>query len=488
MKTEVLNEAKTLFVEGLKCLQNNDYKNAEVKFIKSLDLAPGRLSIIHNLISIYINTNQKNKLNDILNRFQNLKDKKEIIYGTAFLFYFNNDYLRSIETCNKIIKDKQFQDIIQDLLASNFKKQKNFLSALKIYKKKIKENKNHLVFYNIGLLFSELGRTKIADYYFNKCKKINDNDHTNLHSLALCKLKLKDFKNGFLLYENRWKKKDPLEMKFQQIESPNSISEIKDKKLIIWDEQGLGDTLQFSRFVIDLLKFTNQITFVVNLKLSQILSSLNQNISVTNYENVNLENFDYQIPLCSIPKYLKIKHTEDINFYPLKNNTGFENKILLDNKKLNIGLSWSGNKKYFLDSYRSIPFKYFQNILKFKNINFFKLSKDTRIEEKKEYNLYTNLINLGDRSLIEVSEYIKKLDLVISSDTSIIHLAGILNKKSILLLNYNSDWRWFDDNNKTIWYPSVEIIKQERFDSWDEVFIKLENKIMNLDLLKKKPG
>ena len=486
MKAETLNDAKTLFDEGLKFLQSNDYQNAEVKFIKSLDLAPGRLSIIHNLISIYINTNQKNKLNDILNKFRNLKDKKEILYGTAFLYYFNNDFLNSIEICKKIINYGQFKDAIEDLLASNFKKQKDFLSSLKIYKKKLNENKNYLVFYNIGLLFSELGRTRIAKYYFDKCNEIKKNDYTNLHSLALCKLKLKDLKNGFLLYENRWKKTDSAKIKFQHIRSPNSISEIKDKKILIWDEQGLGDTLQFSRFIIDLLKFTKKITFVVNSKLSQILSDLDQNILVTNYDNINLESYDYQIPLCSIPKYLNIKKIEDFNFYKLNIKTGFENKIFLDNKKLNIGIAWSGNKKYFLDSYRSIPFKYFNNILKLQNINFFKLSKDNKDEEKNEYDLYPNLINLGDRSLVEVSEYIKNLDLIISSDTSIIHLAGILNRKSILLLNFNSDWRWFDDNDQTIWYPSVNIIKQEKFDSWDEVFVKLENKIKSLNLNIKK--
>ena len=486
MKENNLENAQVLFQEGIKYLQEENYEIAEQKFIESLKLAPGRLSIIHNLISIYINTNQKNKLNNILNRFKNLSNEKEILYGKAFLYYFNNDFLNSIKICKTIINYSQFKDAIEDLLASNFKKQKDFLSSLKIYKKKLNENKNYLVFYNIGLLFSELGRTRIAKYYFDKCNEIKKNDYTNLHSLALCKLKLKDLKNGFLLYENRWKKTDSAKIKFQHIRSPNSISEIKDKKILIWDEQGLGDTLQFSRFVIDLLKYTKQITFVVNLKLSQILSGLNQNIVVTDYENINLENFDYQIPLCSIPKYLNIKNIENINFYKLQNNTGFENKISLDNKKLNIGLAWSGNKNYFLDSYRSIPFKYFKNILKFQNINFFKLSKDTSIEEKKEYDLYPNLINLGDRSLIEVSEYINNLDLVISSDTSIIHLAGILNKKSILLLNYNSDWRWFDDNDQTIWYPSVDIIKQEKFDSWDEVFVKLENKIKSLNLDKKK--
>ena len=197
MKKETLDKAKILFEEGVRFLQINDYVNAEIIFNKSLDLVPGRLSIIHNLISIYVNTNQRNKLNDILKRFQNLSDEKEIIYGKAFLHYFNGDFLKSIENCRKIIHDERFKDTIQDLLASNFKKIKDFLSALKIYKKKLKESKKLLVYYNIGILFSELGRPRIAHYYFNKCKQIKNDDFTNLHSLALCKLKLKDLKNGF---------------------------------------------------------------------------------------------------------------------------------------------------------------------------------------------------------------------------------------------------------------------------------------------------
>ena len=487
MNNKNLEEAKIFFTEGLKFLQEENYQEAEIKFIKSLDLSPGRLSIIHNLISIYINTDQKYKLKKLLENYKNLSEEKEILYGKAFSFYFENNYLDSIAVCKKIVEFQEFKFSIQDLLASNFKKQKKFLDALKLYKQKLKEKKNHLVFYNIGLLFSELGRTRIAKYYFNKCREIKKDDHTNLFSLALCKLKLKDFENGFLLYENRFKKQNPIELKFQHIKSPNFLSEIKDKKILIWDEQGLGDTLQFSRFVIDLLKFTDQITFVVNSKLSQILSGLDKNILVKSYDNLNSENFDYQIPLCSLPKYLDIKTTEEINFFSLKYINKFDNHLLLDNKKLNIGIAWSGNKEYFLDTYRSIPFKYFKNILNLKDINFFKLSKDSRDEDKDKFTLYPNLIDLSKRSLAEVSDYIKHLDLVISSDTSIIHLAGILNKKSILLLNYNSDWRWFDGINNTVWYPSVQVIKQSKFNSWNEVFTKLEKKLEKLKLDKKKP-
>ena len=78
------------------------------------------------------------------------------------------------------------------------------------------------------------------------------------------------------------------------------------------------------------------------------------------------------------------------------------------------------------------------------------------------------------------------LDLVISSDTSIIHLAGILNINSVLLLNYNSDWRWFDDSKSTIWYPSVKILKQNKFDDWTNVFVELQQILKNYTSDKKK--
>ena len=94
--------------------------------------------------------------------------------------------------------------------------------------------------------------------------------------------------------------------------------------------------------------------------------------------------------------------------------------------------------------------------------------------------------DLGHNSIHEISKIISQLDLVISSDTSIIHLAGILNVKSILLLNFNSDWRWFNDTKKTIWYPSVDIIKQKKFDSWENVFKELETKLK--ELIHKKKG
>ena len=150
-------------------------------------------------------------------------------------------------------------------------------------------------------------------------------------------------------------------------------------------------------------------------------------------------------------------------------------------KDINIGLSWSGNPNYAVDEYRSISFKNFKTILNLENVNFFKLSQNIKEDELVDYNSSKNILDYGKKSLFEVANLMEHLDLVISSDTSIIHLAGILNVKSILLLNYNSDWRWFDDREKTNWYPSIKIIKQNKFDNWSYVFDQLRDELSRLE-------
>ena len=472
-------KAKKLFQLGLNNLQNENYVDAEEKLLECLKLVPNRISTLQNLIAIYIATEQKNKLKEILNYHNHLINEHEIQHGFAYDQYFDHNYSKSIEICKKLINLDNFKDSISDLLASNFKKQKLFLQALKIYKKKLKEKKDHLTYYNIGTLFFVLGRINKAKYYFKKSEDLKKIDNSNLWNLSLCHLTLGNLDEGFELYEYRWLKKSnkPIK-KFDNIKTPLNTDEIINRNILISDEQGLGDTIQFSRFVIELLKFTKKITFVVNSKLVKLLSNLDKNINVIEYKDLKTNDFDFHLSLCSLPLLLRIKDINDINYYPLNFNN--KNKINFDKNNINIGLSWSGNPNFPLDEYRSISFENFKEILNIKKVNFFKLSQNVRNKEFLDYHSFSNLFDFSDKSLFEISEVMKELDLVISSDTSIIHLAGILDIKSILLLNYNSEWRWFEDDKKTVWYPSVEIIKQKTFNSWDNVFYELKEKIEKL--------
>ena len=486
MNSDSLNQAKSRFLAGIKFFNEEKYELAEKNFLESLDLAPQRLSVISNLIKVYIVTKQIQKLDEILNKHKNLNKDKEILFGEAYNFFFKESFDQSIKVCNQIVKNKDIRYPIQDLLASNFKKKGNFLEALKIYKKKLRENENdYKIYYNIGCLLFELGKIHQANYYFKKSKNLNPNFADISWRQSLCALTLKDFKNGFSLYEDRWKRENHPKIKFDNIKSPNDISQIKDKKILIWDEQGLGDTINFSRFVIDVLKYTKNVTLVVDKKLKDILSKLDTEIHVVDYESLEEINFDFQIPIGSLPKLLNILTTDDIKFYKLSLP---ERKIKIkytDSDKFNIGLAWSGNPNYPMDKYRSISFDKFDELLQIEKFNFYKLSKTSKNPTSINQKNSSNIFDFGEKSLFEISEIIGELDLIISADTSINHLAGILGKKSILLLNYNNDWRWFDDKSKNHWYPSVKIIKQSNFNSWDKVF---ENLIIEVEEVNKKKG
>ena len=486
MNTKTFNEAKLKFTEGIKFFNEENYELAEKNFLESLDLAPQRLSVISNLIKIYIVTKNIKKLNEILIKYKNLEKEKEILFGEAYNSFFKEDFDQSIKICNQIVNDNDSKYSTQDLLASNFKNKGNFLESFKIYKNKLLEYKNdYKIYYNIGCLLFELGKVRQANYYFEKSKNLNPNFADITWRQSLCYLTLKDFKNGFLLYEDRWKRENHPNIKFNNIKTPNNISEIKDKKILIWDEQGLGDTINFSRFVIDILKFTKDVTFVVDKKLKDILSKLHTEIFVVDYQNLKEINYDFQIPTGSLPKLLNILTTDDIKFYKLSLPETKIKKKYIDNDKFNIGIAWCGNPNYPMDKYRSISFEKFNKLLQLKKFNFYKLSKTSKNSSPISEENSSNIFDFGDKSLFEISEIIRDLDLVISVDTSINHLAGILGTNSILLLNYNNDWRWFDDKRKNHWYPSVKIIKQTSFNSWDEVF---ENLIIEVEKMYKKKG
>ena len=468
-----VSKAKQKFIEGINFFENKDYESAEIRFLESLKLTPGRLSIVGNIIKVYVVTKQSKKLEKLLEDYDS-ETNKDITFGKAFNCYYKDNYKQSINLCNDLIKYEDLRYPIQDLLALNYKKLYQFIDALKIYKKKLSYIKDDFkIYFNIASLFFELGKYNKALIYFEKSKELNiDNADINWR-ISLCKLSLQDFKKGFELYENRWKRQNNPKKKFSEIKFPKKISDIKDKKILIWEEQGLGDTLQFSRFVVDLKKFTKNITFVVNQKLFPILQNLSSNINIKNYDQINMIDFDYQIPICSLPKFLNISKKEEIKFYKLEinNDENLEKKAISSNLK--VGIAWAGNPNYPMDKYRSIPFKTFSTILKVKNVEFYNLSNNHDENINSAVKNYEHFFDLGKKTFYEIAQSMKNLDIVVSVDTSIIHLAGLLDVKSILLLNHNADWRWFNDDKKTIWYPSVQIIKQTKFNYWGDVFEKL---------------
>ena len=158
-------------------------------------------------------------------------------------------------------------------------------------------------------MLSEIGKNKFALNFYLKCKELKPEFKSCLWNLSHCYLKLGKLDLGFNLYENRFLNENPVPKKFEEFKDVKSLDELAGKKVLILDEQGLGDTINFSRFVVDLLYFTKNITFVVNHSLVDLLENLNENINVVDYDflKTNPQKFDYQISLGSLPRLLKIK-------------------------------------------------------------------------------------------------------------------------------------------------------------------------------------
>ena len=479
MNQNNLEKAKKYFNNGLQYFNAKDYIKAETEFLESLKFYPNRISVIINILQIYLLTENLIKIEIFLNRFQ---DNNIISIIKSYQYYLLKKYDKSIAECEDLLKSEleNIKTQIYDLLAKNFFKKENFLKTIFYYKKIKSINKNdYLNYYNIGCLFLLLGRKKQAYYYFKKSNRINPVDNLVTWNLAWCSLALGHLDMGFKLFEKRWDIVEGHKKRFVNIHEINNLEHIINKKVLVWDEFGLGDVIQFSRFVIDLLKYTKKITLVVNKSLVQLLNFLDKDIKVTTYEDLNVEDIDYQISICSLPRILRLKNFQDITFKKiiLPNTYPQEfRKYNIKDDTFNVGVAWSGNPKNSNDIYRSIPFKNFDSIFRIPKTKFFRLHQN--LEENAFNN--NNITDLGDKNFFELSYFLKKLDLIISVDTSIIHLCGILGIKSILLLNLNSDWRWFLDDEKTIWYPSIQIFKQRCYDNWNNVFEKLNSEILLL--------
>jgi len=479
-------DAKIAFEDGIEFLKNEDYDSAEIKFLKSLELVPNRASVIYNLIHIYIKCKNKEKLEKLIDQCRDIEKTREIKLAIAYKEYFNKCYEKSIKISESLIDYsslKREDDQVLFLLALNYKNLGNYLKTLNIYRKIFFRNRDDdAILENIGYFFLEQGKINKAYHYFKKGYDINSNENNILWNISMCKFKVGDLHNGFKLFEKRWDISGAGKKKFTNIKSVRSINEIYNKKILIWDEQGLGDTIQFSRFVLDLLKYTKNITLVVNKKLKKLLSFLSSDILVEDYDSLkNHDYFDFQLPICSIPALLGIKKKSDIVYKKLeiKEQNFNINDSIFSKDKLNIGFAISGNTHYRFDKFRSINFKDFENFLTINKIKFFKLN--TNIKQQDLLRFYSYKIHdLGDKDFYELIFYLKKLDLVVSVDTSIIHLCGTLNIPSILLLSFNSDWRWFDDETKTVWYPSVKIIKQKKINNWQFVFDRLLEHLQNI--------
>ncbi len=253
---------------------------------------------------------------------------------------------------------------------------------------------------------------------------------------------------------------------------------LEGRSILIHTEQGLGDVLQFVRLLPVIRRQARRLVFACQPPMRAFLRSLPCIDEFFPVDDPGEIHFDVYCALLSLPALLRM---DGSNYYssvpyvypnPLRVQAWGERMQSFCGFK--IGLSWQGNPTFHGDKFRSIPLRYFAPLGQIPGVTLFSLQKGAGLEQvefNREQLPITAFPDLaGDGTFHDTAALMQHLDLVISSDTAVAHLAGALGRPVWVLLARNSDWRWLIDRPDSPWYPTMRLFRQRTLGDWTPVF------------------
>ena len=481
---------KKILTKGIDEFNKGEYENCRRTFTSALKKFPKEIEIYTYLIPVLINQNRLEDATIHANKLYNLNKKNEVGLTYLGIIYFKQK--NYIESLKFFLKSLSLQPknhntllntgIILHKLGRNSEALEYLESSIEI------EPNNSMAFHNLGSIYEDESKYSQAKENFKKAISLNKQDYDSIHGLSLIQLSEGDYENGLENYEARFFISNRnVELRHRNIPRLDTLQNIEKKRVLIWFEQGMGDSIQFSRYVKLIIKLKAEVTFEVQEPLVSFFER-QLNCKVVKHENSN--NFDYQIPLLSLPRLFKtnINNIPKIDTYLESDKQKYVNwkdHLSLSNQKLNVGIAISGNPNHIKDKRRSIDLKKLLNLRNYCKL--YLIQKELYKEDMSIVRNCDDILFLGDnKSWIDFNDtcaIVDNMDLIISIDTSLIHLAGSMNKKSILLLSKPADWRWTENFNKIPnWYNSLLAIRQSEKNTWDLAVKEIENFIKSNQL------
>ena len=364
--------------------------------------------------------------------------------------------------------------------------------ALASYEKTVEINPHHAVaLYNLGNLLKKSDRLEEAIVRFDQAiatnaEKVLADSRWN-KSLAL--LVMGNFKEGWPEYE--WREIA------NKVNYPHFLNKSKErlwlgeqslqgKTILIYFEQGYGDTLQFCRYITLLKNIGAKVIFEVQKPLLGLLSTLD-GVDQLIPENHKAPSYDYHCPLISLP--LAFKTDLDNMPAPARYLSSEPEKLkqwqaqLGENKKIKVGIAWSSTSSFKYDQFRSLELAQFMKALPSNDqFEFHCLQKEIKTIDKPVLEDHPEIHFHGKKlhDFSDTAALIDSLDLVISTCTSIPHLSGALGKPTWILLSHDADWRWLLNRNDSPWYPQTRLFRQPDKGNWGSVLDAIKTELLIL--------
>jgi tetratricopeptide (TPR) repeat protein len=344
--------------------------------------------------------------------------------------------------------------------------------------------------YNLGNALHGQGHLESAIASFNTALQLKPNYPEAHWNSSLTILLGGDYSNGWKEYEWRFKSE-------REISRPHALpkcskwdgrSAKQNHKLLLVSEQGLGDTLQFMRYVIALRNEGILVSLCAQRKLHTLIQSSGIDPSPLTPEQANQVKDGHWIPLLSVPRHLEVSPSNPLITEPyIKTNNELStkwNSILSVEKNPIVGLNWQGNPKAEKTVLRgrSLRLETFAPIANQTNASLLSLQKGFGSEQLETCSFKHRFVSCQDQindtwDFLDTAAIIANCDLVITSDTSVAHLAGGMGKTTWLLLKKVPEWRWGLEGDTTFWYPSMRLFRQRERGNWDEVMERVAEEL-----------
>ncbi|MEX2113519.1 MAG: tetratricopeptide repeat protein [Pirellulales bacterium] len=424
-------------------------------------------------------------------------DQSEASYRAALAA--RPDYIRAIINLGHLLRElKRYDEAIDVLqraiaidpnhagahtnLGTTIRDTGRYAEAVPVLQRAIELNPLSAEAYNnLGTTYHALGQSDEAGRCYDEALRINPELADAHLSRATWRLRNGDLAGGFEEYEWRWKTKVFADRGFAQ---PRwNGEELSGRTILLYAEQGLGDTLHFVRLAALARQRGGRVIVECHAPLVDFLAGCSLADVVIPLHSP-LPAFDVHAPLMSLPHILKLTpdqfwHGPYLAADPQR--VAFWRQRLAPFPGFRVGICWRGNREHVFDAQRTLPLAALAPLARVPGVRLVNLQKDATDDELSQAGVeviggFEHDARPTD-SFADAAAVIQQLDLVITVDTSVAHLAGGLATPTWVAISANPDWRWQHTGDRTPWYPTLRLFRQEKLHHWDEAIERIAREL-----------
>lgn len=468
--------------EAFKYHQNGDLEKAEEIYSEILNTSENNYEVLNLLGLIKLSQNRFPDAEKYIKKALTLKKDSYFYENLARVYNEKNEFQSTIKVLEEAVSDGFDSFEIYFLLALAYKNNIEYDKSEKSYLKALEINpKSEKALFNLASLYLFLNKPEKAVEFFKKCLEITPDDKEVLYFISLGYFRLKNYETGMKFFENRLCRNTAITS--QQVTYPHLMKkahiwqgeDISNKTLYTYYEAGFGDMIMFARYLPELQKRCKKIIMKPQKALSQLFRDNFPDIDFMDvfYEENKID-FDYHIPFLSVPYVLQLDNKEifmrhDKYLKAMPDKVKFFKEKFFNNDKFKIAIKWQGNTYYETD--RVINVEAFAPLFDLPDVKIYSAQTFEGSEEFEKLASKYDITNLAEsfKDFSYTAGALENVDLVISSDSSLAHLAGAMGKPCIILLPYNYNWRWHMDLGHCDWYDSVKLFRLGPKENWNEL-------------------